>query len=874
MPRVGVVVLNWNSAWFTKRCLQSIAATDYPVERLRVVLVDNGSVDGSLEQIESWLSRPGSPTVELLRTGSNLGFAEGCNRATRELLAGGPECVEHVALINNDAWVEPGWLRAMVDVMADNPACAAVSARLLLEPGFFAVDIEAGARAETVESVELCQGSVPMAVGDRIRTHGLTDEGALVWPPRRIWRLAPGRSGRIWVPAGPGDGSLEMTLVDDRGAERTVNRDLGVERTRLLNGLGTGLNESGEGYDIGYAEPEEVVLGSAGTESRVVDGFCGGAALMRAEALTDVGLFDPAFFAYYEDTDLSWRLRNAGWEVRTAPDAVVHHAFGASGGGGSRWHVFLDRRNWLVTNFRNGDRVARRRALGWLWRGSWRLFRVNVFGRLRRGEPMQVEPLRTWKLAALCALARTVRLRADPTPGAHRTDRVRGRFQPSGSPRAPEPWPGGPLVVYLDVGETLKAGYRAGVQRVVCALVAELPDVDPRIELVPIRWCPRNERFRRITSQEYASLLRSGEAVEMVEEPAAVASAKQFMRSAFGAIGVLDMVRRRREQVFGRDQRALEDSLVIERLAAGAVLFEVDAVWNELELDRDELLSRVRADGVHVASFVHDLLPLERPEWFSAHLRDIFVPAALAQLRHSELLLCASDATAIQLVTVSEREAIDPSPSVVVPLSGVRAPTAGAPAPLPPALEGARYLLVVGTLEPRKNQALALEVFDRLAAEFPDLHLVLAGRFGWGVSDLVTTLGAHPLRGRRVHWLTDVHDEELEALYRDAFLVLVPSFSEGFGLPAVEALSRGVPVLATQGGTIAEVAGGSASYADPSDPQAWVDAVRSMLRDPEARAVALSRTASFEPTNWSETAAGVCEALLEAFAPFEVRISG
>ena len=106
-PYVRVVVLNWNSAWYTRRCLEALAATEYPADRVEVVLVDNGSVDGSLERLRDWF-----PDIRVVANGANLGFAEGCNRAMRDR-----DGVDAVALINNDAVPSPGWLRPLVDAL-------------------------------------------------------------------------------------------------------------------------------------------------------------------------------------------------------------------------------------------------------------------------------------------------------------------------------------------------------------------------------------------------------------------------------------------------------------------------------------------------------------------------------------------------------------------------------------------------------------------------------------------------------------------------------------------------------------------------------------------------------------------------------------
>lgn len=873
-PMVGVVVLNWNAAWFTRRCIESLWRTDYPRARLRIVLVDNGSVDGSLQELTQWLERADTPDVELVANGANLGFAEGCNRGIRKLIEPGPRRVDWVALLNNDAWCEPDWITEMVEVARCSDRVGAVASKLLLEPGFVAIDLDAGARAEMIERVEVTPlGGPRLDVTGGVRTAGFSDEGALMWPARRLWHLEAGAHGRIWVPAGDGPCEVAVTLRDDGDARRSVTRSFDVAsaepRTLLLNGVGTGLNESGEGYDIGYGVPD----GEGFPEAEPVKGFCGGAALLRRESLEEVGLFDPRYFAYYEDTDLSWRLRRAGWQVSAAPLAVVHHAFGASGGGGSRLHVFLDRRNWLITNLRNGHARDLRRSLGWLRRGLWRLFRVNVFGRLRRGKRAQFQPLVTWKLAAISALIGWPGARMSRRPGLLATTRVRSLMQPRSGPSAPVPVPGGPLVVYLDVGETLKAGYRAGIQRVVCRLGTELATADPRVQLVTIRWCERNRRFRRLTSVEYDSLLRSGADAPPVAS-AGTESAKASVRSVLTRLGVIGVVRRLRELVFGRSRRATEDSLVLDRLAAGAVLLELDAVWNELGVDRSPFLAELRGSGVRVATFVHDLFPLESPQWFSPKLLDIFVPTVKAQLRWSELLVCATSSTAAQIHRICDAEGLIAPP--------VRTISLGADVPASPSEGGSngdgtapphrvippgdRYLLMVGTVESRKNHRLALDVLERLAPEYPDLHLVVVGRYGWGAEEFLERYDSSELAGARLHWFTDVDDRQLESLYAGAHTVLVPSLAEGFGLPVVEALKRGVPVIASDDPALRDAGGASATFLPADDPQRWQHELASRLGDPDRQAEVVRLATLFDPPTWAVSARLLAEVLRERFA--------
>ncbi len=125
IPSVVVVILNWNNAPATLACLDSVAQVEYP--NYRVLVVDNGSEDGSVDQIRTvW------PEVELLETGANLGYAGGNNVGIRCALAMG---AEYICLLNNDVVVEPTFLRELVRAALTDPQVALLGPKILA-PGF------------------------------------------------------------------------------------------------------------------------------------------------------------------------------------------------------------------------------------------------------------------------------------------------------------------------------------------------------------------------------------------------------------------------------------------------------------------------------------------------------------------------------------------------------------------------------------------------------------------------------------------------------------------------------------------------------------------------------------------------------------------
>ena len=263
---------------------------------------------------------------------------------------------------------------------------------------------------------------------------------------------------------------------------------------------------------------------------------------------------------------------------------------------------------------------------------------------------------------------------------------------------------------------------------------------------------------------------------------------------------------------------------------------------------------------------VHDLGPLTHPEWFS-QARPALKRAALRRAaRHARAVVCVSQATAdafVRLAGAHTAGRVRVVPEGVSPFfSGT--PEAGdlRGLALPP--DGAPFFLWMGSnANPRKNLARVLEAFERASGEVPH-HLVLAGGVGWDAEPVFARVRASPVAAR-IHRPGFVTDRQLRALYARTTATLYVSLLEGFGLPILESMASGGPVVTSAASSMPEVAGDAALLVDPTDADAIAGAMVSLARDPALRqriaAAGRARAAVF---SWAACARAMAEVYREA----------
>jgi GT2 family glycosyltransferase len=375
--KATVIIVNYNGAHLLRACLDGLAAQRVPEAPFDTVVVDNASTDGSLD-----LLRTEYPWVQVQASATNLGFAGGNNVALRQVRT------PYAVLLNNDAVPEPGWLANLLAVFSQpgNEDVAIVTGKIVFLPEFATVGIRTpGFSPSTSDSRELGAQIFRIEVDGEDVTDKVIAESTLYGPEgsgdsRFRWSRP---AGDLLIPL-PQAGHRPCTVTVSLAAERAkpfelladgavvsadvdtdrrkISIELGAEtpRVNVINNVGGQVFAEGSGGDRGFREVDR------GQYEQPMEVFtaCGNGMAMRTAVGHELGWFDGAFFMYYEDTDLSWRWRSAGWTIRYEPTAVLRHIHSASSKEWSPRWVFHVERNRLLMLTKNAGPGLAGAALG------------------------------------------------------------------------------------------------------------------------------------------------------------------------------------------------------------------------------------------------------------------------------------------------------------------------------------------------------------------------------------------------------------------------------------------------------------------------------------------------------------------------------
>ncbi len=414
--------------------------------------------------------------------------------------------------------------------------------------------------------------------------------------------------------------------------------------------------------------------------------------------------------------------------------------------------------------------------------------------------------------------------------------------------------------IFFECSDTASNHIKTGIQRVVRNVIIRLGDVskDLNVETKPVNifadnfysfnWHPASDPAEPAWSKFNRKYIYEQIGLSLGEKSASrIILCKLKIKKIF------------RFRKFKRFFRSWHYTYFREPLApqASDLMVMLDASWG---IHIDTAVKNWRKQGGKVAFVVYDLLPITHPQFFPAELVYRFSQWFDTAISNAELLLAISNTVRDQLreqvnLAFSGRAELPPRvesfrlgadldmrhadgyvrPRLRMVLSGRSGPTP---------------YLMVGTVEPRKNHRTVLEAFGQLWEQGSEVRLIIAGKVGWECRDLVRSIEEHPELHRRLFWFPDLTDTELHHCYKSTRCVVFASWGEGFGLPIIEGLQFGRPVIASDLPVHREVAGDHAGYFNPSSAE---DLVSMILRlETEGSLPGTAPRPGFRATTWRE----------------------
>ncbi len=256
-----------------------------------------------------------------------------------------------------------------------------------------------------------------------------------------------------------------------------------------------------------------------------------------------------------------------------------------------------------------------------------------------------------------------------------------------------------------------------------------------------------------------------------------------------------------------KERMVTKERVLLTDIDEDSVFFDLDAAWM-CRMKRSYLLPILKKQGVHIVAHIYDIISITHPQYCLERGVYNFMDYIGAHLLYADVFIVNAEATVNEIKKLAENIACRMPDCIVVPLgadfgekkqisrSDVSEKVAEA--------ASAPYILMVGTIEPRKNHKLLLKAYDLQLKEM-GYHIIFAGSMGWRMEDFREQLENHPDFGNGVYHFEGLDDNAIAYLYQNALFLAFCSYTEGFGLPIIEAIHHGTPVLAADVPVLREV---------------------------------------------------------------------
>lgn len=305
-----------------------------------------------------------------------------------------------------------------------------------------------------------------------------------------------------------------------------------------------------------------------------------------------------------------------------------------------------------------------------------------------------------------------------------------------------------------------------------------------------------------------------------------------------------------------KEKMITKQSVALSEIDEGCVFFDLDAAWM-CRLKRSYLLPILKQQRAKIIAHVYDIISVTHPQYCLERGVYNFMDFIGAHLQYADEIIVNAKATVDELEKLTGRLGCNLPPCHVVPLGAdFKEKKEIADSDMNPelvaAVNAAPFVLMVGTVEPRKNHKLLLEAYDKGLKEL-GYHIIFAGYLGWNMEEFAEKLHTHPDFGTKVHHFEGLNDDAISYLYQHAKFLAFCSYTEGFGLPIIEAIQRGTPVLAADVPVLREVGGDYCVWFEQDNAEDLIAKIKESAADETGDMQMREKILDYRVTSWEET---------------------
>lgn len=408
--------------------------------------------------------------------------------------------------------------------------------------------------------------------------------------------------------------------------------------------------------------------------------------------------------------------------------------------------------------------------------------------------------------------------------------------------------------VYVDVENTISVPFLTGIQRTIKELLTQLWELDSeQFRFIPVCYCDICGGWVIVSKNRIVfgnNTAKQKSIFSSVKSKISNSDSANIIKFFYSIIS----------QAHKRliHKNADHKNSLLPKFESGSIFLDMDSSWHN-SLSRNTLLPALKNSNVRVCTLHYDLIPILMPEVVHPNTINVFKCHLDAHIAHSSLFICISQNTKNNLQQyLRQTNKLRPEVGIsslrlgdnllgnpILPVPNLK---------LPEELVDKKYVLCVGTIEPRKNHKLLISVFNELSNGYPEVCLVFVGRGGWMSDSIIEQIKDHPLYDKRLFWLSKVDDSTLVQLYRNSFAVVLASKYEGFGLPLTEALNQGCLCLSSNAGALPEAGQDWAKYFDPTIPSELSNLIEYYLQNTESYNRQKSFISNRPSFSWRNTA--------------------